>query len=170
MSETAPVPRKGNPLFIVVVVILMAALAIEGYMLLRPKPKARPAAAQEAVAAGASQKVETFGDSEASIKIDFYAPLVLEWHQKTIGLLREYDAEHPGRISVRLMPMGQPECDAEIQARGVTCAIIYINGESNFTLPDGRKVELYQRPNQSTSTYNSEDVITVLDQMSDQAG
>ena len=77
MSETAPAAKKSNPLFMIVVVILMAALAIEGYMLLRPKPKARPAAAQDAVAAGAGQKIETFGDSEALIKIDFYAPLVL---------------------------------------------------------------------------------------------
>ncbi len=118
------------------------------------------------MAAGASQQVEVFGDPDAPITIEFYAPLVLPWHRETIGLLREYDEEHPGRIFVKLMPMGQAECDAEIQSRGVTCAVIFINGKNEFELPDGRTVELYQRPNQSTSTYNSEDVITILEQVS----
>jgi len=170
MSESTSAPKKSSSLFLIVVVVLVAALGVEAFLLMRPKPKQRPAEAQQAIAAGASQKVETFGESEAPIKVDFYAPLVLEWHRKTIGLLRQYDAEHPGRIYVRLMPMGQPECDAEIQGRGVTCAVIFINGENEFTLPDGRKVELYQRPNQSTSTYNSEDVIALLEEMSDQVG
>ena len=169
MSEGTDKKGGRNVVFIAVVVILLAALAVEAFLLLRPRTPTRPVEAQAAIASGASQRIETIGEPGAAIKIDFYAPLTLQWHQKTIGLLREYDAEHPGRIYVRLMPMGQPECDAEIQAKGVTCAIIYINGESDFTLPDGRQVELYQRPNQSTSTYKSEDVITVLDQLSDQA-
>jgi hypothetical protein len=64
------------------------------------------------------------------------------------------------------MPMGNSECDAAIQKRGVTCAVIFINGKNKFTLPNGKVVELYQQPNQSIgSTYNSEDVITVLDQL-----
>jgi hypothetical protein len=119
--------------------------------------------AQAAVASGASQRIEIIGEPGATIKIDFYAPLTLQWHQKTIGLLREYNDQHPGRIFVRLMPMGNEECDAEIQAKGLTCAVIFINGENEFTLPGDRTVQLYQRPNQSTSTYNSEDVITILD-------
>ena len=155
-----------NVVFTVVVVILVAALAVEGYLLLRPrKAPARPLEAQAAVAAGASQRIETFGEPGAPIKIDFYAPLTLEWHQKTIGLLREYNDQHPGRIFVRLMPMGNEECDKEINAKGITCAVIFINGENEFTLLGGRAVELYKRPNQSTSTYNSEDVITILDLM-----
>lgn len=68
------------------------------------------------------------------------------------------------------MPMGQAECDADMQKRGFTCAVIFINGKNDFTLPNGKKVELYQRPNQSTSTYNSEDVITILDQMANKTG
>jgi hypothetical protein len=160
----ARAPRKSSVWFVTIVVLLVAALALEGFLLLRPKPK-RPAEAQPAIAAGQSQKVEEFGDPGAPIKIEFYAPLVLDWHKKTIGLLRDYDKKHPGRIYVKLMPMGQAECDAEMQRRGYTCAVILINGRNDFTLPNGKKVELYQRPNQSTSTYNSEDVITVLDRM-----
>lgn len=154
-----------NVVFITVVALLLAALVVEAFLLLRPKPPVRPAEALAAVAAGARQRVETFGEPGAPIKVDFYAPLTLEWHQKTIGLLREYNGQHPGRIFVRLMPMGNEECDKEINAKGITCAVIFINDENEFTLPDGRAVELSKRPNEPTSTYNSEDVITVLDQM-----
>jgi hypothetical protein len=164
MSESGR-QRRRLPIFEIVVAVLVLALAAEGFVLLRPKPK-RPAEAQQAISAGQSQKVETFGEESAPIIIEFYAPLVLEWHQKTIGLLRKYSEEHPGRVFVKLMPMGQTECDAEMQERGYTCAVIMINGENEFKLPDGRKVELYQRPNQSTSTYNSEDVITILEGLS----
>jgi len=182
MTNVTPAPKKSNAAFIAIVVVLVAALAVEGFILARPKPKGgrqagdlRPAAALQAIASS-SNKIETFGAKSAPIKIDFYAPLTLEWHQKTIGLLREYDEKHPGAIFVTLMPMGNSECDQAIQKRGVTCAAIFINGKNEFTLagdprlPDGRKVELYQRPNQSTSTYQSEDVITILDQMAAKPG
>ena len=162
MTEAGP-RRKSNAAFAIIVVVLVAALGVEGFILTRPKfSRNRPAAALQAIASS-SNKIETFGEKSAPIKIEFYAPLTLEWHKKTIGLLREYDREHPGAIFVTLMPMGNSECDQAIQKRGVTCAAIFINGKNEFTLPDGRKVELYQRPNQSTSTYNSEDVITILD-------
>ncbi len=165
MTEGTPTRGKSNVAFAVIVVALMAALAVEGYLLTRPKPKVeRPEAAMEAMASS-SNKIETFGDKSAPIKIELYAPLTLEWHQKTIGLLRDYDKKHPDAIFVTLMPMGNSECDQTIQKRGVSCAVIYINGGNQFTLPNGKKVELYQRPNQSTSTYSSEDVITILDQM-----
>jgi len=171
MSEQGSVKKKGGPLFLVVVIVLVAALGIEGYLLTRPKPQPmeRLAVADEAIAAGERQQVETFGDPNAPMKIEFYAPLVLPWHQKTIGLLRAYNEEHPGRIYVTLMPMGQPECDAMIQARGHTCAVIFIDNQLEFVLPDGREVTLEKRPNEPTSSYNSEDVITVLEQLS-QAG
>ena len=176
-GDPRPTRKKSNAAFIAIVVSLVAALAVEGFILARPatfarpKPKAgqqagdlRPAAALQAIASS-SNKIETFGAKSAPIKIDFYAPLTLEWHQKTISLLRDYDEKHPGAIFVTLMPMGNSECDQAIQKRGVTCAAIFINGKNEFTLLDGRKAELYQRPNQSTSTYKSEDVITILDQM-----
>jgi len=164
MSEQKMGDKKSS-VFIIVVIILVAALAAEGYILLRQRANQRPAEATEAIALGEHQHVETFGDDDAPIKVEFYAPLVLEWHQKTIGLLREYDEQHPGRIHVTLMPMGQPECDAEIHGRGHTCAVIFINGTNEFTLSDGRQLTLEKRPNQSTSSYNSEDVIAVLEQL-----
>jgi hypothetical protein len=173
MSHSESRPR--NVVFIAIVVILAGALAVEGFILVYPRrsrgprpfgsAQGRPAAALRAIASSSNQ-IETFGAKSAPIKIDFYAPLTLPWHQKTIGLLREYDKAHPGRIFVTLMPMGNSECDAAIQKRGVTCAVIFINGKNKFTLPNGKVVELYQQPNQSIgSTYNSEDVITVLDQL-----
>jgi hypothetical protein len=167
MNEQGSAKKKSGPLFVVIVVLLVAALAVEGYLLTRPKKQgmARLAVADEAIAAGERQEVETFGDPDAATKIEFYAPLVLPWHQETIRLLRAHDEQHPGRIEVTLMPMGQPECDETIQARGYTCAIILINGENRFTLPDGREVTLEKRPNEPTSGYNSADVITILEHM-----
>ncbi len=168
MSEAAK--KRSNPLFLVVVIVLVAALGAEGYMLTRPKRPAattsnRPTEATEAIASGPDQ-IEYFGDKNAPIKIEFYAPLALEWHQKTIGLLRDYDKKHPGRISVKLMPMGNGECDEEMVKRGFTCAVIFINGKHEFTLPDGKKIDLQKKPNAGDeSFYNSEDVITLLDSM-----
>jgi hypothetical protein len=90
----------------------------------------------------------------------------MEWHQGTIALLREYDRQHPGRILVKLMPMGLRECDDEMLKRGFTSAVIFINGEHAFALPGGRKVDLVRRPNDpDASTYNREDVIAILDGM-----
>jgi hypothetical protein len=172
MSETPAKPKKKSGLFLAVVVVLIAALAVEGYLLLKPRPAKetaakRPIEAQAAIVSStfSGQKIEEFGDSNAPIKVELYAPLVLEWHQKTIGLLREYDKKHPGKIHVKLMPMGKSECDEEMAKRGYTCAVLFVNGKVDYTLPDGKKVEFYQWPNHPNSTYNSEDVITVIDEL-----
>jgi hypothetical protein len=148
------------------VVALAAVLGVEAFLLLKPKPKPeRPPEALRAIAAGAN-KTTTLGDPKGPIKIDFYAPLTLPWHQKTIGLLRAYDKQHPGRIFVRLMWIGNSEADAEMLKRGFTCAVIFINGEHEFTLPNGKQVDLQKKPNNGdASFYNSEDVITILDKM-----
>jgi len=162
-------PRKSNRLFLVVVIVLVAALAIEAALLLRPKQAGRPATQDvakraEAIASGPNE-IETFGQATAPIKIEFYAPLVLEWHKKTIGLLREYDQQHPRRILVKLMPMGNSACDEEMTKRGFTCAVIFVNGQHEFALPNGKKVDLQKKPNTEDSFYNSEDVTTVLDHL-----
>jgi len=161
-----PATRRSNPLFPIIVLLLVVALAVEGYLLLRPKQPERPAEAQQAIAVG-PEEIETFGDQSAALQIEFYAPLVLPWHQETIRLLRQYHEAHPGRTYVTLMPMGRAECDDQMQELGYTCAVILINGEKNFTLPDGRQVSLEKRPNEPSSFYNSEDVITILDQLTE---
>jgi len=157
-------PSARGGLFPIVVAVLLSALLVEGFLLLRPKPS-RPREAQQAIASGKAQQVETFGDPSAPIEIKLYAPLTLPWHVETIGLLRQYHKDHPGRIRVLLMPMGQAECDAEMEKRGYTCAVILINGKDEFTLPDRRQVTLQKRPNQPSSTYNSQDVITILNHL-----
>jgi hypothetical protein len=156
--------QRRSPAFAAIVVLLLAALAVEGFLLLRGKP-ARPQEAQAAIAGAAATPVETFGDRKAPIQIEFYAPLTLDWHKRTIGLLRDYDRKHPGRIYVQLMPMGNSDCDTEMQKRGFTCAVIFINGQKDFTLPNGKKVMLEKKPNWSDAFYNSEDVITIIDQV-----
>ncbi len=168
MTKAGPARRRSGALFIVVVVVLLAALAAEGFILLRPKPR-RPAEAQRAIAEG-SNRIVTFGQESAPIKVELYAPLTLEWHQRTIGLLRQYDKAHPDRIHVTLMPMGRSDCDTEMQRRGYTCAVIFINGKTEFTLPSGKKVTLEKKPNAADSFYDSEDVITILDQLSGKSG
>jgi hypothetical protein len=159
--------KKTSPLFVIAVVVLLAALAVEGVLLAKRPALTDPSdqGARDAALAKSSKQVETFGEKSAPIKIEFYAIHVLEWHAKTIGLLREYDKQHPGRIYVELMPMGNSECDAEMISRGFACAVTFINGKHEFTLPNGKKVDLQKKPNTSDSFYNSEDVITVLDSL-----
>jgi hypothetical protein len=160
-----PPPRQGSGrVFGIVVAVLVVVLGAEAYLLLKPKPQVeRPPEAQAAIAAGTSENAATtFGDPKAPIKIEFYAPLTLPWHEKTIGLLRDYDKQHPGRIFAKLMWIGNSEADAEMEKRGFTCAVIFINGRHEFKLPDGRSVDLQKKPNTADSFYNSEDVITIL--------
>jgi len=164
MTDEARPWGRSNLWFVIVVALLLSALATEGFVLLRSR-SVRPRAAGEAIKAARAAKVETFGDPAAPIKIELYAPLVLEWHQKTIGLLRQYDNDHPGRIHVKLMPMGNAECDKDMEKRGYTCAVLFINGETEFQLPNGKQVSLEKKPNFADSFYNSEDVITILDQL-----
>lgn len=168
MTQTTPSPRRSSPVFPIVVVILVAALAVEAFLYFRPSAGRVPDEARDAIAAGAAEPITTFGDASAPIQIKFYAPLTLPWHARTIGLLREYDEKNPGCIHVFLMPMGNPDADREMRAKGHSCAAILINEENEFTLPDGTAVTLGERPTDeswSTGSYRSEDVITMLDQM-----
>lgn len=170
MSENQSTPKRGNSVFFYLIVVVL--LAIIGYQVYvwqqtptQVTPIERPGAAKNAIK-NADQTITTFGTPSAAIKIEFYAPLTLEWHKKTIGLLKDYDKKNPGRIFVTLMPMGNSKCDDEMNAKGYQCATILINDQNDFTLPKGRKVTLTKRPNtQSDSFYNSEDVITIIDQM-----
>jgi hypothetical protein len=176
--------KKGNKaLFAVVVVILLVALGVEAFLLTQsPKPpvvvangdgtaatgriktsEGKPKVAQAAIDAGATQSVTAFGQQTAPIKIKFYAPLELDWHKKTIGLLRDYDKAHPGRILVTLMPMGNEQCDTEMSELGYKCANILVNGTNEFKIGK-RAITLTQRPNETSSFYNSEDVITIINQ------
>jgi hypothetical protein len=160
MTGTTTAGRRSGLGFTIAVVVLIAALAVEAFIYFRPARNQAPPEALEAIAQGASLQVETFGDQSARLKIRLYAPLTLAWHEKTIGLLRSYNEDHPSRIHVTLMPKGLEECDEEMD---YSCAVLLINGESEFTLPDGQEVLLEKRPNESYSTYDSEDVVTILD-------
>ena len=168
MTQTTPSRRRSSPLFAIVVIVLVAALGVEAFLYFGPSASRVPKEARDAVAAGATEPIETFGDPSAPIEIKFYAPLTLPWHVRTIGLLRDYDEKDPGRIYVHLMPMGNPAADEEMRGKGFACAAILINEKNEFTLPDGTAVTLEKRPKDdsySTGSYRSEDVITILDQM-----
>jgi hypothetical protein len=157
--------KSGGPWFAIVVVVLLAGVAVEGTVFLKAKHEMqRPKAAQLAIH---DDPVTYIGKKGAPITLEFYAPLTLAWHEKTIGLLRDYDKKHPGQIFVTLMPMGNPECDKIIQDRGGHCAVIDVNGKHQFTLPSGKKADLELKPNKGgNGLYNSEDVITVVEMLS----
>jgi hypothetical protein len=160
MRKTHSARRGAAPVFTIVIVLLVVALATEAVMMMRPR---RPAIADTGIKNNPNAVVSYFGTKTAPIQIEFYAPLMLEWHKKTIGLLREWDKKHPGQLGVKLMPMGNAECDPIMDKRGFVCAVIFINGKHEFTLPSGTKVDLQKRPNTDGAFYNSEDVITILD-------
>ncbi len=155
--------KQSSPLFAIIVAVLALALAAEGVMILKPKTQ-RPEDSKGGIR---NDPITYLGrDKNAPIQIEFYAPFPLEWHQKTLKLLKEYDQKHPGRIYAKLMPMGNPEADKVMNGRGFTCAVTFINGKHEFVLPNGKDVDLQKRPNNGDgSFYNSEDVITVLDNL-----
>jgi hypothetical protein len=158
VRKTHSARRGAAPLFTIVVVVLIAVLGVEAVMMMRPR---RPKEAEIAIDPNAT--ISYFGTKTAPIQIEFYAPLMLDWHKKTIGMLRDWDKKHPGKIGVKLMPMGNAECDPTMEKRGFTCAVIFINGKHEFTLPSGKKADLQKKPNTADAFYNSEDVITILD-------
>ena len=49
--------------------------------------------------------------------------------------------------------------------QGYTCAVVLVNGESEFEVSGKGTVLLQKRPNQLGSTYDSEDVIAVIDML-----
>lgn len=164
MNELKLKQKAGGVLYTATVAILALALAALTAIVLRNQFVKPPRPPDEALWAIRNDPVTYIGEKTAPTKVELYAPLMLEWHQKTIGLLRDYDKQHPGKIYVTLMPMGNTDCDAVMSKRGFTCAVVFINGQHEFLLPNGRKVDLQKRPNNGdASTYNSEDVIAVLE-------
>jgi hypothetical protein len=101
------------------------------------------------------------------LKVELYVPLGPECHRKTQDLVKKYAAEHPGKIEVVILPMGNLRKDQEMKARGITCATILVGGKFEFDLPDGsggsRHVVFSHKPNEPDSTYRSEDVIAAVE-------
>ncbi len=107
------------------------------------------------------------GSPKAKILVKMFAPLQTECHIKTADLLKALAEREKDRVRVQIFNMGTPEGRQEMQKEGLTCATVLINNRYIFNIqtPSGpRKVALQHRPNDPRATYNSEDVVTVVEQ------
>jgi hypothetical protein len=107
------------------------------------------------------------GSPEAKVLVKFFAPLAPQCHQDTAKLLRELAAREPERVRVQIFDMTQPAARAEMRRERLGCATVLVNNRLNFRLGAGdgsRAVSFSHRPNVPRSSYNSEDVIAVVEQ------
>ena len=116
----------------------------------------------ELVKPGNSPTIE-LGSPQAKVLVKMLAPLQTECHQKTMELLKELAAREPDRLRVQIFDMGIPEVRAEMMRERLQCATVLVNNREEFTLGE-RKVTFSHRPNEGRSTYQSEDVILVVEQ------
>ena len=105
------------------------------------------------------------GSPEAKVLVKLLAPLQHECHQKTVELLKELAAREPERVRVQVFDMADREGMGrkEMLRERTMCATVLVNNRYEFTLGE-RKVVLSHKPNEPKSTYNSEDVIAVVEQ------
>lgn len=110
---------------------------------------------------------EDLGPPGARVLVKLFAPLAPQCHQKTAQLLRELAGREPERVRVQIFDMMGPEARAEMRRERLSCATVLVNNRLDFRLGSGeenRAVSLSHRPNAPQSTYNSEDVVTVVEQ------
>jgi hypothetical protein len=110
---------------------------------------------------------EDLGSPKAKILVKLMAPLQAECHQKTAQLLRDLAAREPQRVRVQVFDMRTPSGRQEMSRERLTCATVLVNNRDEFTIegPSGSRKLLFQhKPNEPNSPYNSEDVITIVDQ------
>ncbi len=119
---------------------------------------------------------------KARVLVKMLAPLT-DCHAKTVELLKELAAREPERVRVQIFDTRTPSGRDEMRSERLNCATVLVNNRYEFeigepfdfaqgkpagkpsTQPAGkRKVYLHHRPNDSQSPYNSEDVITVVEQ------
>jgi hypothetical protein len=110
---------------------------------------------------------EDLGKPTAKILVKLLAPITIECHAKTAQLLRDLAGREPDRVRVQMFDMRQPAGRQEMRKERLNCATVLVNNRYQFTLdaPSGkRQVTFQHRPNDPNSPYQSEDVITVVEQ------
>jgi len=110
---------------------------------------------------------EDLGKPTAKILVKLLAPLATDCHQKTAQLLRDLAAREPDRVRLQIFDMRTPAGRQEMSRERLSCASVLVNNRFQFTVgtPTGERKVLFQhRPNDANSAYNSEDVITVVEQ------
>ncbi len=111
--------------------------------------------------------VSDMGSPKAKILVKLLAPLATDCHQKTAQLLKALAAREPDRVRIQLFDMRTVAGRQEMRKERLTCATVLINNRYQFTLdtPNGkRQVTFQHHPNDPKALYNSEDVITAIDQ------
>ncbi len=101
------------------------------------------------------------GSPEAKVKIVAVLP-PSECQAPTLRILDEIAKAEPKRVRVEIYGMGSPKGQQVMQQYGVTCASVFINGKTEFTLTsDGqtRRVICQKSPGMS---YQSTDLIEIV--------
>ncbi|MCC6444278.1 MAG: hypothetical protein IT210_12595 [Armatimonadetes bacterium] len=108
-------------------------------------------------------KAQEFGDKNAKIVVDAIVPTDTECHQKTVQLLEGFVKKHPKDVYVKVHNLHSPSGEQAKSKFGVTCATVLINGKYEFEA-NGKHLIFSKKPNDPGSPYQSEDVVTVLEQ------
>jgi hypothetical protein len=112
------------------------------------------------------EATEDLGSPDAKLLVKMLAPMGPECHQITAALLRELAERDPDRVRVQIFDMARPAGRMEMNRERLKCAAVLVNNRFEFVLGeegDESKVELWHKPNTAKSTYNSEDVIAVVE-------
>lgn len=107
------------------------------------------------------------GSPKAKILVKMCAPLHTECHIETANLLKALAQREPERVRVQLFDMRSRAGRGEMQREGLRCATVLVSNRYEFTLagPEGeRRVTLWHRPNTPQASYNSVDVVAVVEQ------
>ncbi len=110
---------------------------------------------------------EDLGSPEAQVLVKMLAPAGIDCHRTTAVLLREVAEREGERVRVQIFDMQRPEGRREMLRERLRCATVLVNNRMTFALEGeegAREVVLSHKPNEELSTYNSEDVITVIEQ------
>ena len=107
------------------------------------------------------------GSPQAQVLVKMLAPLAPACHQETARLLRDLAGREPERVRVQVFDLSGAAGRQEATRERLHCATVLVNNQYQFTLSgagEPREVQLYRRPNYPNSTYNSPDVIAVVEQ------
>lgn len=107
------------------------------------------------------------GSPQAKVLVKMLVPLAPACHQETARLLRELAARELQGVRVQIFDQSGAAGRQESNRERLHCATVLVNNRYQFTLSgaeEPREVQLYRRPNYPSSTYNSQDVIAVVEQ------
>ena len=105
------------------------------------------------------------GSPKAKVLVKLLAPVGPECHQKTSALLVALATQHPDQLRLQIFDMFSPAGRAEMTRERLNCATVLVNNRHDFQIEESdrlREVQFVHRPNAPNSSYQSEDVVTVV--------